>query len=205
MRIFTRQNRKNYVRIALVVLLCGASVYGWSKYRTLRDIKLATQANTALMDSFIQDQELTVDQRWALIQKAKNANDGLTESQRREVERQSWEVIRSEFNRKVDAFLALSSRGEKNAFIDEELDRWESLKKDMKEVAKREKQSRGEADSKQQTAERGGPPWARGKNGPNNSKMRAILDRTSPTERAKFTEFMMAVMARKMQRNLLSR
>ena len=201
--------RKTAIITAVICLaLVAIGIYAWDEFHEQQVITTAVNANTKVMNSFIQDEGLDVDQRWKLIQEAKQANEGLSDNQRKQVERQAWEVMRGEFNRKVDAYLDLEDKNAKTEFIDRELDRWDNLQDDMQEIARREKASRGNRDETETNGRpRGGPPWARGGGSgmPSRERMQSILNRTTPNERAKFTEFMTAIIARKFQRDLLSK
>ena len=195
-----------WISILLSIAAIVAMVFGVIKYRDYQKVATAVDVNTQIMGSFISDQEMSADERWQLFQAAKRANDGLSDEQRKEVERQSWNVMRGELNRKVDEYLELQDKDARNAFIDRQLDRMDKIQDDMKELRKRgeaERESNGDSGDNNQGG--GGPPWARGgrggSGGPGNmAMMRGMLDRTTPNERAKFTEFFMAVMARRMTR-----
>ena len=203
-----------WISILLTTAAIIAAVFGIMKYREHQQVATAVGVNTQVMDSFISDKEMSVDQRWDLFMSAKRANEGLSNAQRKEVERQSWNMMRAELNRKVDEYFELEDRADRNAFIDRELDRWEDLEDDMKELRKRgkaEREKNGESgDAGSNGERRGGPTWARGGagggggggGGPggNMNRMRGMLEKTTPNERAKFTKFFMAVMARRMMR-----
>lgn len=204
-----------WISILLTTAAIVATVFGVVKYLDHQKIATAVDVNTQIMGSFISEKEMSVDERWKLFQSAKRANENLSEQQRKEVERQSWNVMRGELNRKVDEYLALEDAEARNAFIDRQLDRMDDLEDDMKELRERGKAERekngepGEGGGPKGNGgngnRRGGPPWAGGgPGGPGGqgsmAMMKGMLDRTTPNERAKFTEFFMAVMARRMTR-----
>lgn len=194
-----------WISVLLTTAAIIAAVFGIMKYRDHLEVATAVNANTQVMNSFISEKKMSVDDRWNLFMSAKQANEDLSDAQRKEVERRSWNMMRRELNRKVDEYLELEDRNARNEFIDRELDRWDELKDDMKELKKRGKEEREKNGESGDGNRGGGPPWARGGGGKSGgrgdmSKMRGMLARTTPNERAKFTEFFMAVMARKMTR-----
>ncbi len=204
------KKRATWISLAVMGLLITAgAVWAW-KFREDPNVTKAREISNKLFDP---DSKLSSEDRGKLWQQARDATENLTEEQRREVRREGFQKMRQKMEERIDEYFALEDDDERNAFLDEEIQKWEDRRKEWEQRRKDDNAKPGEEGRRGGEAGRGGRgpggrggpgggrgPGGRGAGGDKEGRkdrMRNMLDSTSPTQRAKFMEYMTAIKERR--------
>lgn len=183
-----------------LVAIAAAIYFWWPKGRDPQVERMLTLANQLRGD---QESALPEADRERLRGEMRTMGEGLTEAQRREFGQAMFDSRRAEFTQRIDDYFALPE-DQRNAYLDDQIQQFEEMRKRWQANADRSGDGRGGRGG------RGGwgGPWGGGGRGPGGDRenrdswRRAMLDRTSPEERAKFMAYMEAVNERRKELGL---
>lgn len=199
------KNKKTWAALsALLIAIIGGAVWAMQN-REDPEVTKAKEASKEIMAKFA-DENVSAADRVKAIQESRKVTENLSDEQRQEVRREGWQSMRGQMLVKIDDYLAIEDEGERNAFLDAEIDRWDEMRKEfgkMREQRKKEEGESGEAKGDKDRGGRGG--WGRPQAGDKEGmedRSRRRLDSSSPEQRAKFTEYFTAIMKRREERGM---
>ena len=192
-------NQKVWIRTGIgaiaILLLIGIGWFVWS-LRPDREVEAAKQLFTQMRNP-----ETSADERDRLRTEWRALEENLSDGQREQVFRSAGQDMRRQFTQRIDRYFELPA-DQRVAYLDEQIREMEQWRRDREA-------NRGDRNDGNRGGGRvggpgggGGPPRGdrqdrQGDDGSGMSRRRRMLDRTSPEQRAKFTEYMQAMQERR--------
>lgn len=178
----SQSKKPKWMKLSVLgVLLVAGLGWVWSHFRTDPQVAVARAMQRQLMGA--EGEQLPETERRELWTKLREQVAEMTPEQRREV----FEGARGGFEERIDKFFTLTE-SQRQAFLDEDIDRMEKFR------------AQAGKDSKNDRGPRGGGRNASADK--RNEMRRSRLDRTTPEQRAKFSEYRRQLQARRQQRGL---
>ena len=191
------KNKWTWVGIIVLVVAVAGGVWAFSQ-RENPELARARDASKKAMEAFSND-NLSADEKMKLMEQSREAAKNLSEDQRREIRREGWKARSGEMMKRIDEFLAIEDDNSRNEFLDREIDRFQEMRDQWREMRKK-RESENEANGQSnREGDRGRGGWGRVQPGDKEgmlNRQRGMLDRSSPEQRAKFTEYFTAIKAR---------
>lgn len=193
---------------AIVPLMIVAGLAAWYWFRTDPDVAAARELQAKLAAL---GENASWDERRALMEQMRGHMEKLSEDQRRSLFQEMRSPFEGRMRATVDGYFALPE-AQRQAYLDQHIKQMEARRAEMqKRFAQRQASgnNRGQgggdrgANPRWGNANgRGGPGPSGGGGGPGGRRERAMLDRTSPVDRARSTEFFSALEKRRKELGL---
>lgn len=187
-----KNNKKTWIVATTLVLLAAAAVWGgiqYLGYKQVVDVK-------ALGEQAFQAQGEDRRDAWDKFQAAA---EQLSEQQRDALRQDMMKERMSERMAEIDNFFALESEAERDAYLDERIERMEERRKQFEE-RRRQREAEGDQGERGQAGRgegrRGGDGQGR-RGGSRNEWISRIYDNTTPDQRAKYTAYREAIQQRR--------
>lgn len=201
-------NKSTWIGIAALVLAIAGGVWAFNQ-RENPDVVAARAVNKKMVAAF-SDENVSMDDKMKLREEAQAANEKLSEEDRSQVQRDAWKSRGRQMESMIDDYLAIEDEDERNAYLDEQIEKFQGMRdqwKQMREKREAEAKERGEEPKEKKEGGRRGGGWYATKPGDKQGMMdrqRRSLDKSSPEQRAKFTEFFTALKERMEERGIES-
>ena len=196
------KNRTTWIGIATLILAIAGGVWAFNQQEN-PDVVAAREVNKKMAAAFT-DENVSSDERMKLMEESRKANEKLSEEDRNRVRREAWKSRGQQMEATIDEYLALDNEKDRNAFLDEQIEKWQGMREQWKEAKeKRESEARERGEKPAEGGNRGG--WSRPKPGDKEGMMnlqRKRLDNSTPEQRAKFSEYFMALKQRMEDRGM---
>ncbi len=202
--------RRWCIAITLLLVLGGAA---WYWFRTDPELAKARELQSQLAAL---GENASWDQRRALMEQMRGQMDQLSDDQRRELFRDMRAPMQERMRATVDGYFAVPE-AQRRAYLDQQIREMEKRRAEMQQrFAQRQAsgESRGpDGGGFPGGGGRGGPPNGEGRDGgpggrggpgggPGGGRERAMLDNSTPTERARSTEYFSAMEKRRKELGL---
>lgn len=198
-------DKRIWIAGAVVATLLIAGGLTWALYP--RESKYVVQAQELMAK--MQDENLSQEDRQQLWQQFRELRESVPDDQREEVFRAAGEPWRRQFESRMREFASLPEN-ERNAFLDQDIDRMETMRRQFEERMRAGGGERGPGGGF--GGGPGGPGGggnAEGRQGRGNwtdetrtDRRRRRLDNTTPEQRAHMTEYFRAMNERRVERGL---
>lgn len=193
-----------------IVALFAAWLAGWISFgtdpRVQEILALQEQASQRFASNGGPSNLVEATAAFTSMMEIRQKTEALPEHLRPQVERAAGDAFRSMFQARIDRYFSLPPE-QRQAELDRQIDQQEMFRKAM-EAGRTVAGALGggqNASGGTQTNQPGGPPGSgRSEEERNQWRKSRILDRTNPQERARFTEYIRALDARREQRGLTS-
>ncbi len=195
-------NKSTWIGIGALVLAIAGGVWAFNQ-RENPDVVAAREVNKKMAEAF-SDENISSEDKMKLYEESRKANEKLSDDERNKVRREAWKGRGKQMEATIDDYLALDNEKDRNAFLDEQIEKWQGMREQWKGMKKkREAEAKAEGKKPEDRAGRGGwsPPKPGDKEGAMNMQRR-MMDKTSPEQRAKFSEYFMALKQRMEDRGM---
>ena len=196
------KNKWTWIGIVAALLMVGGGVWAYS-LRDSPELVKAREANQKVMEAFKND-NVSMEDRMKLVDQAREAGKNLNEKEQENFRREARNARMGAMLQKMDEFFALEDENERNAFLDQEIERFQEMRNQW-QARRKERESKGEAEGESKGNDRGGRGWGRVQPGDKEgmlNRQRMMLDKSSPQQRAKFTEYFTAMRQRMESRGI---
>ena len=198
------KNKSTWIGIGALVLAIAGGVWAFNQ-RENPDVVAAREVNKKMVAAF-QDDKVSSDERMKLREEAEKANEKLSDEERKKVRREAGKGWGRQMETTMDEYFAIEDEGERNAYMDEQIDRFQSMKDEWKKAREKrdaEAKANGEEPKEKKDGYRGG--WSAPKPGDKEGMLnmqRKMQEKTSPEQRAKYSAFFKAYRERMEERGM---